>query len=75
MTKGVTLVISPLISFQVQALRAKHIGAAAFTGSMTPQEKENVVNDLRSSDPALCLVYVTPEMVRLPASTNCQAIH
>jgi len=65
-TKGVTLVISPLISLitdQVQALCAKHIGAAAFTGSMTPQEKENVVNDLRSSDPALCLVYVTPEMI------------
>ncbi|EFP87697.2 uncharacterized protein PGTG_13483 [Puccinia graminis f. sp. tritici CRL 75-36-700-3] len=65
-TKGVTIVISPLISLitdQVQALCAKHIGAAAFTGSMTAQERENVMNDLRSVDPALCLVYVTPEMI------------
>jgi bloom syndrome protein len=67
-TKGVTIVISPLISLitdQVQALCAKHIGAAAFTGTMTSVERDYVTNDLRSVDPALCLVYVTPEMVRL----------
>ncbi|PLW56912.1 hypothetical protein PCANC_01280 [Puccinia coronata f. sp. avenae] len=65
-TKGVTIVISPLISLitdQVQALCAKHIGAAAFTGTMTSVERDYVTNDLRSVDPALCLVYVTPEMI------------
>ncbi|KAI7961207.1 hypothetical protein MJO28_001696 [Puccinia striiformis f. sp. tritici] len=65
-TKGVTIVISPLISLitdQVQALCAKHIGAAAFTGTMSAEEREYVTGDLRSVDPALCLVYVTPEMI------------
>lgn len=65
-TKGVTIVLSPLISLitdQVQSLCEKEIGAAAFTGTMTPTEREYVTNDLRSADPALCLIYVTPEMI------------
>ncbi|MBW0462106.1 hypothetical protein O181_001821 [Austropuccinia psidii MF-1] len=65
-TKGVTVVISPLISLitdQVQALCEKEIGAAAFTGTMSQTERDYVCNDLRSTDPALCLIYVTPEMI------------
>ncbi|CAH7686402.1 P-loop containing nucleoside triphosphate hydrolase protein [Phakopsora pachyrhizi] len=65
-TRGVTIVLSPLISLitdQVQSLCEKGIGSAAFTGNMTAAERNSVVGDLRSSDPALCLIYVTPEMI------------
>ncbi|KAI9616117.1 hypothetical protein KEM48_005374 [Puccinia striiformis f. sp. tritici PST-130] len=64
-TKGVRILISPfinLITDQVQALCAKHIGAASSTGTMSAEGREYATGDLRSVKPALCLVYLTPEM-------------
>ncbi|KAH9812869.1 P-loop containing nucleoside triphosphate hydrolase protein [Melampsora americana] len=63
-TSGVTIVVSPLLSLitdQIQSLCDKEIGAAPWTGTMSKQEKVAVTNNLRSKEPLLCLLYVTPE--------------
>lgn len=67
-TKGVTVVISPLLSLiqdQVGALLAKGIGAAPFNGDMTKKERDDVLSDLKSRSGGIALIYVTPELVRL----------
>lgn len=68
-TRGVTIVISPLISLihdQVRALKKKNVVAAPYLGkdAMTDMERDVVMEDLRSSEPETSILYVTPEMVR-----------
>ncbi|POW03733.1 hypothetical protein PSTT_10893 [Puccinia striiformis] len=77
-TKGVRILISPfinLITDQVQALCAKHIGAASSTGTMSAEGREYATGDLRSVKPALCLVYLTPEMLIILVFIGFDNVH
>lgn len=59
---GVTLVISPLIALmkdQVEALRARGIGAARLDSSLKLEEAQQVFDDLRSGKTKL--LYIAPE--------------
>lgn len=65
-TKGITIVISPLISLiqdQINALVAKGISALPFNGDMDRDQRDFVLGEMRSRDPTVGLIYVTPEMV------------
>ena len=65
-TRGVTIVISPLLSLiqdQVSALVDKGIWAAAVSGSTTSKEKQNIFNDMNSDNGHIKLCYITPEML------------
>lgn len=67
-TKGVTLVISPLISLindQVDHLRRRRIQAAFISGDMTPEARQMVYAAMEEQHPEhfISLLYVTPEMV------------
>ena len=68
-TKGVTLVVSPLLSLmhdQVEHLRKLKIQACLINGESDQNHREEVLNRLRSSQPEkfVQLLYVTPEMIR-----------
>jgi RecQ family ATP-dependent DNA helicase len=63
---GVSIVISPLISLiqdQIQSLRKKGISSYFLSGTMDPQEREEVFLALSKSKPTLKLLYMTPEMI------------
>ena len=63
-TRGVTIVISPLISLmqdQVQHLRDRNINAAMISSRGTTEEKHAAIRELTSGQ--LDLVYLSPEMV------------
>lgn len=65
-TRGITIVISPLISLiqdQINALVAKGISALPFNGDMDREQRDFVLGEMRSRDPTVGLIYVTPEMV------------
>ncbi|MFH1709103.1 MAG: RecQ family ATP-dependent DNA helicase, partial [Planctomycetota bacterium] len=67
LNKGVTLVISPLISLmkdQVDALQAKGIAATCITSALSPAEKAVRMEGLRRN--RWRLVYVAPERMRDP---------
>ncbi len=60
--EGTALIVSPLIALmkdQVDALRARGIAAARLDSSLTAEETQRVVADLRAG--ALKLLYVAPE--------------
>ncbi len=62
MIEGVTLVISPLIALmkdQVDALRARGVGAARLDSSLSQEEYAGVMDGLR--DGSVKLLYVAPE--------------
>ncbi len=65
-TKGVTIVISPLVSLiqdQVRHLCDLGIPSIALLGEMLQSAKNQIFATLNGPDPHLRLLYVTPEMV------------
>ncbi|MBE3042346.1 ATP-dependent DNA helicase RecQ [Candidatus Bathyarchaeota archaeon] len=66
-TRGVTIVVSPLISLmrdQVDHLHALNIHAVAFNGEATKDSKDMIMNMFKEANPEnfIELLYVTPEM-------------
>lgn len=67
-TKGVTVVISPLLSLmtdQVAHLRELHIQAATLNSEVPSEERREIMNYLRDPYPEqfIQLLYITPEMI------------
>jgi bloom syndrome protein len=65
-TKGVTFVVSPLISLindQTRHLIKRNIPSIAYTGDMTQADKNLAHEELSRPDPYTKVVYVTPEML------------
>ncbi|BEJ15894.1 hypothetical protein CspHIS471_0504990 [Cutaneotrichosporon sp. HIS471] len=65
-TRGVTFVISPLISLindQTRHLAKRGIPAIAYTGDMTAADKQLAHTELSQREPNTKVVYVTPEMM------------
>ncbi len=66
-SKGVTLVITPLISLmrdQVSALKAKGIACGCVNSNQDPAENRRVFRELRASDSFL--LYLSPERIQKP---------
>lgn len=64
-TRGVTLVISPLLSLmndQVTKLVNNGIPAISLCGNTTEKIKKSIFQDLEGNDPDIKMLYVTPEM-------------
>lgn len=67
-TKGVTFVISPLISLindQSRHLCHLNIPAIAYTGDLTQGDKNLAHEQLGKAEPHTKVVYVTPEMMSM----------
>ena len=67
-TGGLAVVVSPLISLmsdQVTALRELGVEAACLNSSLSPAERQQVLEDARTG--ALVLLYVAPERLDDPA--------
>ena len=67
-TKGVTVVISPLLSLmtdQVAHLRANNIQAATLNSEISNEERSEIMSYLREAHPEqfIQLLYITPEMI------------
>jgi RecQ family ATP-dependent DNA helicase len=61
---GVTLVVSPLIALmddQVRALESRDISCAALSSSLSARKRQEILDKLEQSPPAIDLLYVTPE--------------
>ena len=65
LSKGVTLVLSPLIALiedQVCQLKAKGIRGEALNSKTPAAERKRVLADLKSRQPTIKLLYITPEL-------------
>ena len=65
LSKGVTLVLSPLIALiedQVCQLQAKGIRGEALNSKTPPTERKRILTDLKSKQPCTKLLYITPEL-------------
>lgn len=67
-TRGVTVVISPLLSLmqdQVEALQTKEIQACLINSEVTPDHRKFVFQALRAPDVEkyIQILYITPEMI------------
>lgn len=61
---GIAIVISPLIALiqdQVSHLKKLNIQANTFNSKQKMSEREKVLNDLKSVNPQMKLLYITPE--------------
>lgn len=67
-TRGVTFVVSPLISLindQTRHLCKLGIPAIAYTGEMAQKDKNAAHEQMDRPDPYTKIVYVTPEMMSM----------
>ncbi|KAK0132506.1 ATP-dependent DNA helicase Q5 [Merluccius polli] len=74
MSKGIALVISPLIALiqdQVDHLRELNIPACSINSKLPAGERHVIFADLQSESPKLKLLYITPEMVASPSFQPC----
>ncbi|XP_070793667.1 ATP-dependent DNA helicase Q5 [Pituophis catenifer annectens] len=65
LAKGITIVISPLISLiqdQVDHLLSLKVRVSSFNSKMSVQERKAILADLTSDHPKIKLLYITPEM-------------
>ncbi|OLL25394.1 ATP-dependent DNA helicase hus2/rqh1 [Neolecta irregularis DAH-3] len=65
-TRGVTIVISPLISLmqdQVEHLLDLNIPALVINGDLSAEQRRGAYDSLKQSDVKIKLLYVTPEML------------
>ena len=65
LSKGVTLVLSPLIALiedQVQQLKGKNIKADALNSKTASADRKRILADLTSDEPSIKLLYITPEL-------------
>ncbi|KAI1319040.1 P-loop containing nucleoside triphosphate hydrolase protein [Xylariaceae sp. FL0255] len=64
-TRGVTLVVSPLLSLiydQLEHLKALGIPATTLNSETPPEDRRRILASLRR-DPSISMLYVTPEMI------------
>ncbi|KDE05013.1 hypothetical protein, variant [Microbotryum lychnidis-dioicae p1A1 Lamole] len=65
-TKGVTIVVSPLLSLisdQTNALIEKDIPVVFLNSTMAAADRKFAMDAIRSDPPFACLAYVTPEQI------------
>ncbi|GAA5930476.1 uncharacterized protein JCM15063_004817 [Sporobolomyces koalae] len=65
-TKGVTIVVSPLLSLisdQTRSLIEKDIPVVFLNSTMPAADRKFAIECLRSDPPQTCLAYVTPEQI------------
>lgn len=65
--RGVTLVVSPLVALmenQVQALRQRHLPAAALHSELPRSQQKSIINALQTQQ--LRLLYLSPETLLTP---------
>lgn len=61
---GITIVISPLLALmqdQLAHMNNLNIRAETLNSKQTQEERQNVMADLYSNNPTICLLYITPE--------------